>query len=144
RIKWRIRFLCTPTCRKVERRACCSRWAASTAALFSTSKRDGYNYVADQCLYLARPRHRINQLPCDANFPRCLAYSPLKDIAHAKPAPDFLDIDGFAFEGETRVARDHEQRFEPRALRSCTNLVTRGSSASKAGLLAPPGTRTPR
>src|SRR5262245_39105156 len=78
--------------------------------------------AAKMRMYLARPRHRINQLPCDANFPRCLAYSPLKDIAHAKPAPDFLDIDGFAFEGETRVARDHEQRFEPRALRSCTNL----------------------
>src|SRR5215831_18293731 len=65
-----------------------------------------------------RARHRINQLPRDANFPRCLAHSPLKDIAHAKPAPDFLDIDRFALEGETRVASDYEQRFEPRERRN--------------------------
>src|SRR5215510_2533775 len=31
----------------------------------------------------------------------------------------------------------------PRALTSCTNLLTQGSSASKAGLLAPPGIRIP-
>src|SRR5262245_11734732 len=31
----------------------------------------------------------------------------------------------------------------PRALTSCTNLVTRGSSASKSGLFAPPGMSTP-
>src|SRR5262245_7720711 len=39
-------------------------------------------------------RYRINQLPGDANLPRCLAHSPFKDIAHAKPTSDFLDIDG--------------------------------------------------
>src|SRR5712664_919348 len=65
-----------------------------------------------------RARHRINQLPCDANFPRCLAHGPLKDITHAKPPPDFLDIDGFALEGEPRVASDYEQRFEPRERRN--------------------------
>src|SRR6516164_10750208 len=61
-----------------------------------------------------RARHRINQLHCDTNFPRCFAHSPLKDIAHAKPAPDFLNIDGSAFKGEARIASDYEQRFEPR------------------------------
>src|ERR1700751_4658891 len=61
-----------------------------------------------------RARYRVNQLPSDANFPRHLAHSPLKDITDAKPAPDFLDIDRSALEGEARIARDHEQRFEPR------------------------------
>src|SRR6266853_1169167 len=61
-----------------------------------------------------RACHRINQLPCDANFPRCLAHRPLKHIAHAKPASDLLDIDSFAFEGETRVTCDNEQRLKAR------------------------------
>ena len=39
---------------------------------------------------------------------------PSRLIAHAEPASDLLDIDGFAFEGETRIASDHEQPFEPR------------------------------
>src|SRR6266404_1367892 len=59
-------------------------------------------------------RSRLNQLARDANFPRRLALRPLKDIAHAKPAPDFLDVDRFALEGETRISSDHEQPFEPR------------------------------
>jgi hypothetical protein len=62
-------------------------------------------------------RRRINQLPGDANFPCRLADRPFKDIAHAKPPPDLLDIDGFAFERETRIASDHKQRFEPRTAR---------------------------
>src|SRR5687767_12056291 len=61
-----------------------------------------------------RPCNRINQLPCDADFPRRLAHRPLEDIAYAKPAPDLLDIDRSALEGETRVTSDHEQPFEPR------------------------------
>src|ERR1700737_2666756 len=61
-----------------------------------------------------RAGHGINQLPCDANFPRRLAHRPLKDIAHAKLASDLLDIDGSALESETRIASDHEQRFKPR------------------------------
>jgi hypothetical protein len=61
-----------------------------------------------------RARHGINQLPCDANFPRRLAHRPLKDVTHAKLASDLLDIDGSALESETRIASDHEQRFKPR------------------------------
>src|SRR5262245_6676413 len=61
-----------------------------------------------------RAGHRVNQLPRDATFPRRPAHSPLKDITHAKPAPDFLDIDRSAFEGEARIASDHKQPFEPR------------------------------
>src|SRR5262249_16359210 len=61
-----------------------------------------------------RASHRINQLPCNANLSQRLAHSPLKDVAHPKPAPDFLDIDRSALKGEARIARDHEQRFEPR------------------------------
>src|ERR1700754_262205 len=61
-----------------------------------------------------RACNRIDQLPYDANFPRCLAHGPLKDIMDAKPASDLLDIDGFAFEREARIASDHEQPFEPR------------------------------
>src|SRR6185312_3258812 len=51
------------------------------------------------------------------NFARGLAYRPLEDITHAKPAPDFLDIDGAAFEGEARIASDYEQPFKPRKRR---------------------------
>src|SRR5215468_6976838 len=58
-----------------------------------------------------RAGHRVNQLACDANFPRGLAHRPLEDIADAKPAPDLLDIDSFALEGETRIAINHEQPF---------------------------------
>src|SRR5262249_50029033 len=61
-----------------------------------------------------RPRNGINQLPRDANFPRCSANRPLKDIAHAKPASDLLYVDGFAFERKARVASDDEQPSEPR------------------------------
>ncbi len=61
-----------------------------------------------------RACNRIYQLPCDANFPRRLPHRPLEDIAHAEPAPDFLDIDGFALEGETRVTCDNEQRLKAR------------------------------
>src|SRR5215470_18551123 len=59
-----------------------------------------------------RACHRIDQLPRDANFPRRLAYSPLKYIAHAKPSPDLLYIDGFAFERKARIASNHKQPFE--------------------------------
>src|SRR5215471_20835090 len=61
-----------------------------------------------------RARHSVNQLSCDANFARRLAHGPLKDVAHAEATPDLLDIDSSAFEGETRIASDDEQRFEPR------------------------------
>src|SRR5260370_34366382 len=59
-------------------------------------------------------RSHFNQLARDANLPRRLAHRTLKDIAHAKPAPDFLDVDRFALEGETRISSDHEQPLEPR------------------------------
>src|SRR5258707_9713798 len=53
-----------------------------------------------------RARHRIYQLTCDAN-PTCrLTHRPLKDIAHAEPASDLLDIDGFAFERKPRIASE--------------------------------------
>ena len=45
----------------------------------------------------------INQLSYDADFPRRLAHRPLKDVAHAKPASDLLDIGRPAFDGETRI-----------------------------------------
>src|SRR6476619_7041945 len=61
-----------------------------------------------------RACNRIDQLPCDANFPRRLPHRPPEDIAHAEPSPDFLDIDCSALEGEARIARDHEQRLEAR------------------------------
>src|SRR5262249_9560146 len=35
-------------------------------------------------------------------------------IAHAKPASDFLDIDGLAFEREARISSDYEQPLEAR------------------------------
>src|SRR5215831_6995792 len=60
------------------------------------------------------PCNRINQLPCNANFPRRLAHGPLKDIAYAKPASDLLHIDGFAFKRKARVAGDDEQPLETR------------------------------
>src|SRR6516225_554992 len=59
-------------------------------------------------------RHRINQLACDANLSCRPAHRPLKNVAHAKPASDLLDIDGLALERKARIASDHEQRFEPR------------------------------
>src|SRR5258705_3443988 len=61
-----------------------------------------------------RARHRINQLPGNANLPRSLAHRPLKDIAHAKPASHLLHIDGLAFERKARIASNHEQPFETR------------------------------
>src|SRR4029077_6320020 len=61
-----------------------------------------------------RACNRIDQLPCDANFPRRLPHRPLEDIAHAEPSPDLLDIDRSALEGEARIASDHEQRLEAR------------------------------
>src|ERR1700757_4333239 len=71
-----------------------------------TSVRSRSNLSAQMCA----TRHRINQLPCDAHLSPPPCVRPLKDIAHAKPAPDFLDIDGPAFEGEARIASDYEQR----------------------------------
>src|SRR5260370_12070249 len=68
-----------------------------------------------------RACNRIDQLPCDADFPRRLPHRPLKDIAHAEPAPDFLDIDRSALEGEARIASDHEQPFEPG--KRCNDLL---------------------
>src|SRR3954447_6558567 len=61
-----------------------------------------------------RACNRIDQLPCDANFPRRLAHRPLEDVADAEPSPDFLDIDRSALEGEARIASDHEQRLKAR------------------------------
>src|SRR4030088_2766449 len=55
-----------------------------------------------------RARHRIDQLPRNANLPRRLAHSPLKDIAHAKPAPDFFNINGPTLKSEARIASDYE------------------------------------
>src|SRR6185503_20266474 len=37
-----------------------------------------------------RACNRIDQLPCDANFPRRLAHGPLEDIAHAEARADAL------------------------------------------------------
>src|SRR5262245_54298502 len=64
-----------------------------------------------------RACNRIDQLPCDADFPRRLAHGPLKDIAYAKSASDLLDIDGSTLEGKARISSDHEQPFEPRKRR---------------------------
>ena len=58
----------------------------------------------------ARPVVGIDQLAGDANFFRRLAHAPFKHVAHAKLAPDLLDIDGMPFEGEARIAGDDEQR----------------------------------
>ena len=55
-----------------------------------------------------RARNRVDQLPCDTNLSQCFANGPLKYISHAKPATDFLDVNGLTFEGETGVARDHK------------------------------------
>src|SRR5258708_7950992 len=61
-----------------------------------------------------RACNRIDQLPRDADFPRRLPHRPLEDRGDAEAAPDFLDIDRSALEGEARIASDHEQPFEPR------------------------------
>src|SRR5690242_16867472 len=67
-----------------------------------------------------RAGHRINQLAGNANFPRCLAHRSLQNVAHAKPAPDLLDIDRSAFECEARIARNHKEGLEPR--QRCNDL----------------------
>src|SRR5262244_2115302 len=81
-----------------------SSWRAKT------SVRSRSNLSAQMC---APVTASIN-CPVMRHFPRRPAHSPLKDITHAKPAPDFLDIDRSAFEGEARIASDHKQPFEPR------------------------------
>src|ERR1700681_3480433 len=85
-----------------------SSWRAKT------SVRSRSNLSAQMCA----PVNRIDQLPRDADFPRRLPHRPLEDIAHAEPAPDFLDIDRSALEGEARITSDYEQRFEPRKRRN--------------------------
>ena len=74
------------------------------------SVRSRSNLSAQMCA----ARHRIDQLACDANLSCRLAHRPLKDIAHAELASDLLYVDGLAFEGEARIARDDEQPFETR------------------------------
>ena len=55
----------------------------------------------------------INELSCDANAIAGLADAALQHVADAEFTPNLLDIDGFAFVGETGITRDDEQRFGP-------------------------------
>jgi len=56
----------------------------------------------------------LDQLTGDADPVTGLANAALEHIVHAEFAADLFDIDGFALVGEARIARDHEQRLEPR------------------------------
>jgi hypothetical protein len=60
----------------------------------------------------------IDQLPSDADFPRCLAHRPFKDIAHAQLVPDLLHVHRLALVGKAGIAGDNEEPFEPRQRRS--------------------------
>jgi hypothetical protein len=60
------------------------------------------------------PGRGIGQLADDADLSRRLAHTAFKHIADAEFAPDLLDIDDFSLVSKTRIARDHEKRFEPR------------------------------
>ena len=85
----RTRSRCTPTCRKAAPRACCSPWAATTAAS-SFYVQDGkltygYNYVADQHLQGAVERRRVP----DGDHIFSFEFTPTgkPDIAHGKGVP---------------------------------------------------------
>jgi hypothetical protein len=56
----------------------------------------------------------FDQLRRDAHPVTRLAHASLQHIAHAEFPPDLPHIDGPAFVGEARIARDHEQPFDPR------------------------------
>ena len=62
------------------------------------------DYVALRLDQLAGDAHAISRLP-DAS---------LQHVAHAQFAPDLPDIESLALVGEARMARDHEQPFDPR------------------------------
>jgi hypothetical protein len=47
-------------------------------------------------------------------FPAALRTLPSSTLSDAEFAPDLLDIDGFALVSKTRIARDHEEKIEPR------------------------------
>ena len=75
-------------------------------------------HVFQRAIEFLRPKMRagrgFDQLPGDAHATAGFANAALKHIANAEFAADLLDIDGLAFVGEARIARDHEQRFEAR------------------------------
>ena len=56
----------------------------------------------------------LDQLTGNADPVAGPADAALEHIAHAEFAADLLDVDGFALVGEGRIARDDEQRLEPR------------------------------
>ena len=57
---------------------------------------------------------RFDQLRGDAQAIARLAHAAFQHIAHAEFAPDLPDVDGPALVDEARIARDHEQPFDPR------------------------------
>ncbi len=61
-----------------------------------------------------RPGRGLDQLRRDAHPVARLAHASFQDIAHAELTPDLSHIDGSALVGEARIARDHEQPFDPR------------------------------
>ena len=56
----------------------------------------------------------LDQLAGNANPVAYPADTALEHVAYPEFAPDLLDIDGLSLVGETRIARDHEQRLEAR------------------------------
>jgi hypothetical protein len=73
------------------------------------SVRSRSNLSAQMCAPVAAS---IN-CPVMRTFPPPCAQT-LKDVAHAEPASDLLDVDGLAFERKARITRDHKQPFESR------------------------------
>ena len=75
-------------------------------------------YVLQRTIELFRPKMCaggcFDQLPADAETTGGLAHAALEHIADTELAADLLDVDGTAFVGEARIARDHEQRSKVR------------------------------
>ena len=75
-------------------------------------------HILQRAVEFIRPqmpaRRRLDQLAGDANARSRFPHTAFQHIAHAEFAPDLFDIDGAALIGKARIARDHEQRFEPR------------------------------
>src|SRR5258708_1205380 len=75
-------------------------------------------HVFQRAVEFLRPKMsvggRLDQLPGDTEATGGLAHAALKYIADTQFPAALLDVHGTAFVGETRIARDHEQRREAR------------------------------
>src|SRR6266480_5007982 len=56
----------------------------------------------------------IDELAADTDLAASCSDAAFEHVPHTEFTADLLDVDSLALVGEARIARDDEQRFEPR------------------------------